>query len=145
MVISRKVDYGLRAMLYLAALEEGHICILKDISKNENLPQKFLAKILNQLVKTGLVKSHRGASGGFCLSKPPANITFMEVIEAIEGPFVFNNCFNKKNKKSCTTPIKCKNMKDCKISSIFQEAQARIEEIFCRKTLSDICIKGVPQ
>ena len=138
MVISRKVDYGLRAMLYLAALEEGNVCILKDISKDENIPQKFLAKILNHLVKTGLVKSQRGASGGYCLSKPASKITFMEVIEAIEGPFFFNDCLNKKNKRGCKAIVKCKNIQDCKISFIFQEAQARIEEIFCGKTLSEI-------
>lgn len=136
MVISRKVDYGLRAMLYLAALDEGNICILKDISKNQNIPQKFLAKILNQLVKTGLVKSHRGACGGFCLSKPATEITFMEIIEAIEGPFVFNVCLNKK--ENCIKTIKCKNYKDCKISIIFKEAQEKIEAVFGGKTLSEV-------
>lgn len=136
MVISRKVDYGLRAMLYLAGLDEGSICILKDISKNQNILQKFLAKILNQLVKTGLVKSHRGASGGFCLSKPATEITFMEIIEAIEGPFVFNVCLNKK--ENCPKIVKCKNIKDCKISIIFKEAQEKIESVFGGKTLSEV-------
>src|SRR5262245_1500825 len=63
--ISRKIDYALRAMLHLAGLPEGRIASLQDLSSTLHLPREFLAKILKVLAARGLVRSARGAHGGY--------------------------------------------------------------------------------
>ncbi|MFL5443060.1 MAG: RrF2 family transcriptional regulator, partial [Myxococcales bacterium] len=62
--ISRKIDYGLRAMIYLAGLPAGKVASLQDLSSTLHLPREFLAKILKVLAARGLVRSSRGAHGG---------------------------------------------------------------------------------
>src|SRR2546428_8791070 len=84
--ISRKIDYGLRAMIHLAGLPAGRIASLQDLSVPLHLPREFLAKILKILTAKGLVRSSRGAHGGYQLARPARDISFLEVIEAVEGP-----------------------------------------------------------
>src|SRR3954454_5862185 len=68
--ISRKIDYGLRAMIYLAGLPAGKVASLQDLSSTLHLPREFLAKILKVLAARGLVRSSRGAHGGYQLARP---------------------------------------------------------------------------
>lgn len=89
MQVSAKVDYGLRAMLELAARSQGETVDLvsaEELAHAQGIPGKFLEGILNQLRRSGLVISRRGAEGGYRLAKPADQITFAEVIGAIEGP-----------------------------------------------------------
>src|SRR2546423_11594730 len=69
--ISRKIDYGLRAMIHLAGLPAAKIASLQDLSVTLHIPREFLAKILNVLTGRGLVRSSRGAHGG-AKGSPPA-------------------------------------------------------------------------
>ena len=89
MQVSAKVDYGLRAMLELAARSQGDtndLASAEELAEAQGIPGKFLEGILNQLRRSGLVISRRGAEGGYRLAKPADQITFAEVIRAIEGP-----------------------------------------------------------
>lgn len=89
MQVSAKVDYGLRAMLELAAQSQGDTDDLvnaEELAEAQGIPGKFLEGILNQLRRSGLVISRCGAEGGYRLAKPADQITFAEVIRAIEGP-----------------------------------------------------------
>ena len=90
--ISRKIEYGLRAMVCLAAQTPGTLVPFREIARRMDVPEDFLAKILKTLVGRGLVTSARGAHGGYRLAKPPKDITFLAVIEAVEGPFVVSLC-----------------------------------------------------
>jgi Rrf2 family protein len=84
--VSAKADYALRACVQLAAAEgEGHIKG-ERIAQAQDVPLKFLENILGDLRQAGLVRSQRGAEGGYWLARPADEITLAEVIRAVEGP-----------------------------------------------------------
>ena len=86
MRVSAKADYALRACIQLAAAEgEGHVKG-ERIAQAQEVPLKFLENILGDLRHAGLVRSQRGAEGGYWLARPAAEITLAEVIRAVEGP-----------------------------------------------------------
>ncbi len=86
MQVSAKADYALRAALELAAAEnEGPLKGL-HISQSQDIPLKFLENILLELKHAGLVRTQRGASGGYWLARPAAEISLAEIIRVVEGP-----------------------------------------------------------
>ena len=85
MRVSAKADYALRAVLELAAAGEGPVKG-ERIAQAQNIPLKFLENILLELRHAGLVRSQRGAEGGYWLAKPADEITLAEVIRSVEGP-----------------------------------------------------------
>src|SRR3954467_12938824 len=97
--ISRKLDYALRAMIHLAALPEGAREPLHEVAAKNRIPKDFLAKIVKSLADAGLVKALRGAHGGVSIGRPAAAISFLEVIEAVEGPVLLNVCLD--DSKDC--------------------------------------------
>ena len=86
MRISAKVDYAVRAVAELAAAEDEKPVKAERIATAQNIPLNFLENILGELRHAGVVRSHRGAEGGFRLAKPAADITVADVIRAVEGP-----------------------------------------------------------
>ena len=87
MKLSRTVAYAVRATLQLAQLEaEGPVPCSK-LANEGKMPERFLLQILRNLVTHGILRSTRGVDGGYALTKPPNQISLLEVIEAIEGPY----------------------------------------------------------
>lgn len=86
MRISAKADYAVRAMVELAATTDEKPVKAERIATAQEIPLNFLENILGELRHAGLVRSHRGAEGGFRLAKPAAAITVADVIRAVEGP-----------------------------------------------------------
>lgn len=82
--ISAKVDYGMRALLELALVDGP--ATGDALASAQGLPPKFLAAILNDLRRSGLVSSQRGLDGGYRLSRPPSQITTADVMRALDGP-----------------------------------------------------------
>ena len=85
MQIPRRVDYGLRAVIYLSVQDPEKCCPITEIAKQQGVPKKFLEKIIQDLMRCGLIKSKRGACGGYTLARSPGEISLYDVIEAIEG------------------------------------------------------------
>ena len=79
-------------MAYLAGHPEGHVASLHEIGEAQDIPESFLAKILQSLVRAGLAVSQRGAHGGFALARPASEITMQQVIEAVDGPTDDGRC-----------------------------------------------------
>lgn len=94
MQITRQADYALRAMLYLARLEPNERAATSKIAEEKEIPPSFLAKIISQLSIAGLIHTSRGAHGGVSLARKPAEISLLEVVEAIDGPIALNECVN---------------------------------------------------
>ncbi len=92
--ISRKIDYGLRAMIYLASIAPGTVVPFREIARQMMVPEDFLAKILKTLVDQGLVRSMRGPHGGYSLARQAGDISVLDVIEAVEGPVAINVCLD---------------------------------------------------
>jgi len=90
-MITREADYAVRCVLYLSR-KPGKVSSVKEITEPMQIPQSFLAKILQRLVKAGIVQSVRGAGGGFRLARKPEDITLYEVIKATSGPLFINAC-----------------------------------------------------
>jgi Rrf2 family protein len=118
--LTKKADYGLMALKFLAeraeaagrmptAGESGQIesvaLSAKDISDAYGIPAQLLAKILQQLTKAGLLKSHAGMNGGYALAKDARSISAYEVILAIDGPFFITSC--TKGAKACDLTPSC--------------------------------------
>ncbi len=91
-IFSKKCEYGLQAVLFLAAKEAGEIVSADEIAKKLNIPKEFISKILQNLTESGLVNSKKGKAGGFSLAKHPANIRLIDVVAAIDGLAIFNSC-----------------------------------------------------
>lgn len=92
MRITQESDYGLRVALYLSKLGYGKRIEAKSIAKNENVPLRFLLKLLRKLTHSGIIKSYRGVNGGYALNLMPEEITLMSIIKAIDGPIYLNRC-----------------------------------------------------
>ncbi len=92
MQLSRKADYALRAVRLLSTLPKGKLGSINTIAAAEAIPREFLAKILKDLTRSGILVSFQGVTGGYKLARPSKEITFLDVIEAIEGPIHINLC-----------------------------------------------------
>lgn len=130
MQIPRRVDYGLRAVIYLARQDPGKSCSLPAIARQQGIPLKFLEKIIRDLSRSGLVRSKRGPDGGYCLARLPSEITFQEVIETLEGPIAVNVCMDPR--------VSCSQMARCTMVGIWSEVQRKIVDVFNRTTLADV-------
>lgn len=110
MQLSRKADYALRAVRHISTLQKGKLGSINSIAEAESIPREFLAKILKDLTRAGVLVSFQGVTGGYRLSKQPKEVTFLDVIEAIDGPIHLNLCTEQGN-CSCDQFNKC-DMKD---------------------------------
>jgi Rrf2 family protein len=90
--LTKKADYGLMALKYLAEQKDGSAHSAKDIAEAYHIPPQLLAKILQTLAKAGLLVSHAGTNGGYALSRTATEITAFEVIRAIDGPLFITSC-----------------------------------------------------
>lgn len=92
MRLSRKSDYALRAVRHIATLPKDKLGSINSVSEAEAIPREFLAKILKDLTRGGILVSYQGVTGGYRLAKAPKDVTFLEVVEAIDGPIHLNLC-----------------------------------------------------
>jgi Rrf2 family transcriptional regulator, iron-sulfur cluster assembly transcription factor len=85
MIYSRSTEYAIRALIPLAQAPDGKYTMVKTIAGQERIPMHFLAKILQQLARKGLLKSSKGPLGGFSLNLPPEEIRLLDIVEALDG------------------------------------------------------------
>jgi Rrf2 family protein len=90
--LTKKADYGLMALKYLAEHPDAASLSAKDIAEAYHIPPQLLAKILQRLAKVGILRSHAGMNGGYSLLKPSREISAFEVIHAIDGPLFITSC-----------------------------------------------------
>jgi len=105
MQITRQADYAVRAVLYLARLGQEDRAATSQVAQEQHIPPSFLAKIISQLSIAGLLHTSRGARGGVTLAREPKDITLLEVIEAIDGPIMLNECVGETG--TCTFDEEC--------------------------------------
>ncbi len=103
-LISRNTDYAVRAISYIAK-KDDRVVSVTELVNALRIPRPFLRKILQILNKKGILKSHKGAGGGFRLARKPDAVYLIDLIEVFQGPFKLNECFFRKeacpNKKVC--------------------------------------------
>ncbi len=104
MQISKKSQYGLRAMVYLAKFfNSKKVYPLKEISKSEGISFDFLEKIISELEKAGLIKAKKGVQGGYFLAKKPGKITVGEIVRILEKTITPVNCSGCGRVRKCLT------------------------------------------
>jgi Rrf2 family protein len=130
MQIPRRVDYGLRAIIYLSTQDPEKCCSIAEIAREQNVPKKFLEKIIQDLMRRGLIRSKRGSCGGYTLARMPDQISFYDVIEALEGPIAVNVCMNEE--------LSCDQLPRCTMVGVWSEIQQKVKEVFTRTTLADL-------
>ena len=91
-IFSRKCEYALQAVLYLALKPRGELTSMKELAKQLELPFHFVSKILQSLTHEGLLSSLKGPSGGFALAVPPEEMTLLRIVEAIDGTGFASSC-----------------------------------------------------
>jgi Rrf2 family protein len=129
--LSRKSDYALRAVIYLARLSPDRYGRVSEIAEAKNIPQAFLAQILPLLANRGVVRSQQGARGGYALMRSPSEISFLDVIEAVEGPVRLNKCTGE-------THDDCSLVQSCEMHSIWNMAQKQTVDFLHNVTMADM-------
>jgi Rrf2 family iron-sulfur cluster assembly transcriptional regulator len=89
---SKKCEYAIQAVLYLAAKGDGCVCPAEEISAKLKIPKEFVSKILQSLTENGIVESKKGKTGGFMIAKHPSKIKLIDIVEAVDGLDSFNSC-----------------------------------------------------
>ena len=130
MKISTKGRYGLRILLDLAIHDSGAPRLIRGIAQSQQISEKYISRLIIALRKGGMVRSIRGAHGGFRLKKSPPEISLLEVVEAMEGPLAIVDCVR--------SPAKCCRIETCPTRSIWSDLNTEIRDRMRAVTLQDI-------
>ncbi len=128
--LTAAADYAIRAMIHIACVPEGAPAMGNDVARMQGIPASFMAKILRRLVRAGLLRSSRGAHGGFFLARLATEVNLLDVVEAIEGPLTLTTCSNE--------PGGCQWAPDCPASSVWFTVQERMAEVLRGATLEEM-------
>ena len=130
MHFSRSVEYGLRAILYLATnSKEDNRFSLKTIAKELDFPVHFLGKVLQNLVRNEIISSKKGPNGGFFIADSKLNLPIISIVEAIDGLEIF---------KSCGIGLHdCNDKKPCPVHKDYGQLRDGFFQILSRKTIRD--------
>lgn len=130
MQITRQADYAVRAITYLAQLDQGLRVSTAEVAREQHIPLTFLAKIVSQLSNSGIVHATRGARGGITLARPAREISLLEVVEAIDGPIALNECV--------LDPANCAISDSCGVRRVWCDAQAELIQRLRRSTFGEV-------
>jgi Rrf2 family transcriptional regulator, iron-sulfur cluster assembly transcription factor len=131
MQLSRKADYALRAVAYVSQLKKGELASIGRIAKARGIPREFLAKILKELTRSGILVSYQGVTGGYKLARPAKGVSFLDVVEAMEGPLSVNLCVDGSH-------ANCTREKGCEIRPFFSKQQELVIKALKRQTFSNV-------
>ncbi len=92
MKLSSQADYAVRTVYELAAREPGAVVQTRDIAEAQGISEQYLAKVIQQLARAGVLRTTRGVHGGVALSRPASQISVAEVCEAVDGPLELHRC-----------------------------------------------------
>ena len=137
-MLSRKSKYGLKALLALAHEEGRGPVLVSDLADRDGIPRKFLETILLDLKRHGLVQSKKGRGGGYFLRRSPAEITFGNVIRALEGPLALVPCVSQTAYTKC---VECVDEQTCGVRIAMQEVREATSQILDHTTLADINLR----
>jgi Rrf2 family transcriptional regulator, iron-sulfur cluster assembly transcription factor len=125
--LSREADYAVRVMVHMASDVEERFQS-KTLAKDENIPESFLFKILQTLIRHGVVRSYRGVGGGYQLAIDPARLSLYRLLEMVEGPLELNLCV--------VSGTGCEFTEQCGVHDVWEAAQAQL-----RKTLEEVSLE----
>jgi Rrf2 family protein len=133
--LSKKADYALMAMKHLAQNSSASSTSAREIAEQYDIPIELMAKVLQRLVRLGLLASTQGTRGGYTLGRPPAAISVADVIEAIDGPVTVTACSTEKND--------CEQYSKCSVRDPLWQIRERIAAALGTVTLAEIAAENV--
>ncbi|KFC23841.1 RrF2 family transcriptional regulator [Epilithonimonas lactis] len=114
-MLSKRVKYAIKTLLFLNRKDNSSLFSAKKISENERIPLKFLEQILRELKQNKILKSERGAEGGYTLMKDPADIKVLDVIRIVDGPVALLPCASLNFYEKCSD---CRDEATCSIRKL---------------------------
>jgi len=132
-LISRQAKYALRALIGLGQAEPGRATGTAELAAAQAIPKKFLEQILLTLKRHGLVRSMRGASGGYVLARPAGDITFLEVLRLVDGPIAPLPCLSKTAYERC---MDCPDEAACAVRHAFAEVADATRAVLSNTTIA---------
>ncbi|AYF54716.1 Rrf2 family transcriptional regulator [Clostridium botulinum C] len=129
MKLSTKGRYGVRAMVDLAINYSESPVSIKSIAGRQNISELYLEQLFSPLRKAKLIKSVRGAQGGYVLSKHPKEISVSDIIDVLEGPIEISSCIDSGE---------CNNMEVCPSRLLWEKIKNSIDEVTKSITLQDM-------
>ena len=135
MQLTRAADYGVRVMIHMAGLDTGARVRLAGLAHAADASPAFLSKVMQQLVRAGLVSSHRGKCGGFSLLKRETSL--LEIISALNGVPPLNDCLR--------TDDPCRRRAWCGAHVVWLEAQRQLCAVLASATLDSLARTTVPR
>lgn len=139
MRVSAKAEYACRAMLELSrCYNVTEVIQINDIATRQHIPKKYLVQILLQLQRAGLVKSKRGATGGYMLAKAPSEITLGDVMRTTDGKLVAIESLEYRRKRLGDAPP---TDTQSVLRDVWQDVQEKVSNIVDSITFEDICRK----
>jgi Rrf2 family protein len=140
MKLSSQEDYGLRCLLRVGRVAEAQSLTIPELSRAEGISEPNVAKMMRVLRRSGFVKSTRGQSGGYALSRPAGDIAVGQVLAALGGR-LYEPAFCEGHsglERSCT------HMPDCSIRSVWRMVQQAVDQVLGKITLKDL-LKSEPE
>jgi Rrf2 family cysteine metabolism transcriptional repressor len=135
MKLSLRGEYSLRALVVLGQKYGPQVVPMEVIARNQNIPKRFLAQILNDLKSASLVESKRGVAGGYRLASAPEQINLATVIRHMEGALAPVSCVSERFYGKCSCPNEAK----CGIRSVMKEVRQAIVDVLENVTVADLC------
>jgi len=133
-MISKKTQYGLKALSYMAQRENQGPILIADISVDQKIPIKFLEAILLDLKKAGLLDSKKGKGGGYYFALPPGQIKVATVIRLLDGPIAMLPCASLNFYKKCED---CNEL-TCGLNHLMKEVRDASLDILENRTVADL-------
>ena len=134
LTLSREADYAVRLVVHMAT-SAGQRFRAKELAVEEKVPESFLFKILQLLIKHRLVRSFRGVRGGYQLTADPAKLTLFGLLEMVEGPIGLNVCV--------MTGMGCPLQAGCAVHDVWVVAQAQLRQILESATVAELAQRTV--
>lgn len=139
-MLSQRSRYALRALVHLAGRPDASRAAVADIAEAAAAPRKFLEAILLDLKRQHILVSTRGRMGGYALARPPAEISFADIIRALDGPLALAPCASRTAYRPCET---CPSVADCAVHPALVLARDAVAAVLERYTL-DIAAEAGP-
>ena len=130
MIYSRSSEYAIRAFVHLAQVPEGKYEMVKHIAADEEIPSHFLAKILQQLARKGLLRSSKGPTGGFSLRVAAHEIRLLDIVESLDGLQEYERC--------ASGLAECSDEMPCALHDSWKALRSRIMDYLGRNTIADL-------
>ena len=132
MKISTRIRYGLRAVINIAEgnIEENRLVRIKEISEDQHISIQYLEQILFKLKQNEIIKGKRGPNGGYKITRPPEEITVLELYEVLDEEIKVVDCSEGSNKKCVKN--------ECRTMCLWSKLDAAIKKILSETTLADL-------